>query len=63
MSHQSTTRVSVADERDDARDDRHQTFGSGSAGQAGDMAVRNPAPDASPSRTPTGTYREVKLCR
>lgn len=26
-----------------------------------DLAVRNPAPDASPSRAPTGTYRVVSF--
>jgi hypothetical protein len=33
------------------------------AGHGGDLAVLNPAPDASPSRTPTGIWRDVKICR
>ena len=39
-------------------------FASPSAGAtASDMAIRNPAPDASPSSVQAGTYRVVKLVR
>jgi hypothetical protein len=35
------------------------TWNDGSGAALSDMAVRNPAPNASPSREPTGVYRIV----
>jgi hypothetical protein len=33
------------------------------ADRLSDMATRNPAPDGSPSRQPTGTYRIIEAVR